>query len=381
MTPPALDQIWRCLRRDRMIDLLEEAVGEYSPSYAEGPALRLFARALSRADVPFERQFVPGRDTDAERANLIAHLGPEPAALLWVGHVDTVPLSDGADLRSEIEDDLLYGLGTADMKGGCAAIIEVLAAVVESGVELRRGLDVALVVGEEETGDGAAVMAEELSAPVVIIGEPTGLEPCVEHCGYLELALDVEGQRAHAALPDVGASAIHAMLAWLTRIMDGLSTLTEAGSAYLSIRGIRGGSKLFAVADHCEAHLDVHLIPGIDPGTIESVIEQARAAVAGDHASCRFESRREHWDAGYRAPPAGYDALADAFADAGEPWRPTLFRSHSDAPLIRATQLPPIICGPGRLEVAHRSDEHVSLTEVERAARLYAALVHQLCIA
>ena len=43
---------------------------------------------------------------------------------MWVGHVDTVPLIDEEDQRMHVEGDILHGLGSADMKSGCAAIVE-----------------------------------------------------------------------------------------------------------------------------------------------------------------------------------------------------------------------------------------------------------------
>jgi acetylornithine deacetylase len=72
--------------------------------------------------------------------------------------------------------------------------------------------------------------------------------------------------------------------------------------------------------------------------------------------------------------------LRNAFRHAGIAWTPRSFRSHSDAPLFYGQGILPLICGPGRLEVAHTRHEHVSLDQVMAAARLYAALIHELCV-
>jgi len=51
------------------------------------------------------------------------------------------------------EDDVIYGLGTADMKAGCAAMMEAFTVLSQkSGAAPPVGL--ALVVGEEENGYG-----------------------------------------------------------------------------------------------------------------------------------------------------------------------------------------------------------------------------------
>ena len=67
------------------------------------------------------------------------------------------------------------------------------------------------------------------------------------------------------------------------------------------------------------------------------------------------------------------------FAELDRPFEGRTFRSHSDAsPLFHRGTIP-VVCGPGRLEVAHTPDEHVDLAEVHRAAELYAALFHAVC--
>lgn len=376
-TAPAIEEIWRHIRADRLFDLLERSVREYSPSFAEGPALRIMGAALDEAGLPSRRQPVEG-----DRVNLIVELGPQPPAILWVGHIDTVPLMADEGLRCVRDAGILHGLGAADMKSGCAAAIEALAALREAGVKLQRGLCMALVVGEEETGDGARVLAREVTAPLTIIGEPTSLTPCVEHYGYLELRLSARGRRAHAAVPEAGASAIHAMLAWITRLIDATAAHPSAGGMALSVRDIRGGSTMFVVADSCEAVLNVHLRPDLAPELIEALAHET----GGDDPGIEIAQERLHWDAGYPEPTGSEDRLRfapleRAYGHLGQPWAPVAFRSHSDASIFGQRSAPPIICGPGALEVAHSRHEHVVLDQVLDAARLYAALFYEACVA
>jgi acetylornithine deacetylase len=372
-----LEEVWRHIRPERLFELLEDSVGEYSPSFAEGPALRVFGAALDEAGLPSRRQTV-----DGDRVNLVVELGPQPPALLWVGHLDTVPLMADDALRCVREAGVLHGLGAADMKSGCAAAVEALAALRESGVKLERGLCVGLVVGEEETGDGARVLAREVAAPLTVIGEPTSLAPCVEHYGYLELRLVARGRRAHAAVPEAGASAIHAMLTWITRLIDGAAAHPNADGMAVSVRDIRGGSKMFVVADSCEAVLNVHLRPDLAPEVVELLAHET----AGDDDGIELTQERLHWDAGYPEPSGEAQRqrlapLERAFGAIGRPWAPIAFRSHSDASIFGRRSTPPVICGPGALEVAHSRHEHVVLDEVLDAARLYAALFYEACVA
>jgi acetylornithine deacetylase len=301
---------------------------------------------------------------------------------MWVGHVDTVPLIDEEEQRIHREGDILHGLVTADMKSGCAAIVEAVAALVEAGVEWKRGLTVALVVGEEEYGDGSEALLEWRSAPLTVIGEPTGLVPCVDHYGYYECRLTARGSRAHAALPEMGASAIHAMLAWMQQILESGSETYFAQGLTINPRQIQGGAGLFMVAEQCEAAIDIHAPPGVDKEAIDQLIEAARGHAQATHPRCELEYENLYWATGYAHPPEDplLLPLHRAFDVTGTPWEPAAFRSHSDGSLFHLKGSLPVICGPGRLEVAHTRHEHVSLQETQQAARLYAAMIYEACV-
>jgi acetylornithine deacetylase len=378
-----LENILELIDDDQLITLLTEAVEQYSPSYAEEPAMHVFAERLRECGVRYMRQPLPAGSGPANehRANLLIELGPQPSSMMWVGHVDTVPLIDEEDQRIHREGDILHGLGTADMKSGCAAIVEAVIAVVRSGAELKRGLTVALVVGEEEYGDGSEALLDWRTAPLTVIGEPTGLVPCVDHFGYYECLMTVQGARAHAALPEMGASAIHAMLAWMQQIMEAGGETTHGLT--ISPREIRGGAGLFMVAQQCEAAIDIHAPPGIDQVVIDRLIEQARDRAQATHPRCELQFENAYWATGYANQPDDplLDPLRRAYHATGLDWAPAAFRSHSDGSLFHQKGSVPVICGPGRLEVAHTRHEHVSLQETLDAARLYAALIHAACVA
>ena len=347
-----LDAILGQIDNEQLVELLTDAVEQYSPSYAEEPAMQVFAERLNACGIRYMRQPLPpggGPVADA-RANLIIELGPQPSALMWVGHVDTVPLIDEEEQRMHREGDILHGLGSADMKSGCAAIVEAVIAVVRSGVELKRGLTIALVVGEEEYGDGSEALLEWRTAPLTVIGEPTGLVPCVDHYGYYECRLTVRGARAHAALPEMGASAIHAMLAWMQQLMESGGEVTHGLT--INPREIRGGAGLFMVAQECEAAIDIHAPPGVDQTVIDQLIEAARDLAQATHPRCELQFENLYWATGYASAPDEplLEPVHRAYQAAGLEWSPEAFRSHSDGSLFHQKGSVPVICGPGRLE-------------------------------
>jgi len=380
-----LEQLLASVDEARLTALLIEAVEQYSPSFSEEPALQTFAGRLEEAGVSYLRQPVPdpeGPSTE-HRANLIVELGPQPPALMWVGHVDTVPLINDEEHGIERAGDTLHGLGTSDMKSGCAAAIEALTALATSGLPLERGLCVALVVGEEEYGDGSEALLQRATAPLTVIGEPTGLVPCLDHYGYYECRLTARGMRAHAALPEVGASAIDAMLEWMRAVLHEGRHSAYAESLVINLREIRGGTGLFTVAEECEAAIDIHLPPGVDRNAIDTLIEEARQASLATHPQCRLLAEGLYWAPGYthESGSSRVAPLQRAFEDSGLDWDPSAFRSHSDGSLFYERGSVPVICGPGRLEVAHTREEQVSLAQVHQAARLYLALFYEACVA
>jgi acetylornithine deacetylase len=368
----------------KLVGLLIEAVEQYSPSFAEEPAMEVFAARLAASGISYLRQPVAeaGGPTAAQRANLIIELGPQPAAFMWVGHVDTVPILDEEEQRTHQEGDVLHGLGTADMKSGCAAMVEAVVALVKSGVELKRGLTVALVVGEEESGDGSEALLASYVAPLTVIGEPTGLLACVDHYSYYECHLRVRGTRAHAALPELGASAIHAMLEWMRHILETGNERYFSRGLSVNTREINGGAGHFMVAEQCEAVVNIHAPPDMPMASIEALVEESRLKALATHPGCELTFENQFWAQGYsnQSEEAQLEPLHRAYQALGLDWCPTAFRSHSDGNLFHQKGSMTVICGPGRLEVAHTRGEHVSLHETRQAGRLYTAMIYEACV-
>lgn len=379
MTPADFDALAAHLDNDRLVGLLRDAVTAYSPSYAEAPSVDIFADALLDAGLRVERQPVRdenGEGWDPERHNLIVRLGPQPLGLTWVGHTDTVVLIDDEQLDATIRDGKLWGLGSVDMKGACAAACEALIALAASGATLKRGIALTLVVGEEEYGDGAGALPDEVLAPVVVVGEPTELKPAVRHFTYEEIELHTRGARAHAALPEHGSNAIHAMLRWTLRALEASNEAEWPEPVAINPRTIRGGDTMFAIAERCAAEMDVHLPPRLDVGDMRRIVGEAAEATSAEHpgVACSWEPVFTAEGYALDADDADLDPLRRAFALAGEDWAPADFRSHSDAAALFARGVKPLVCGPGSLSVAHTVHEHIELDQLQRGARLYLAM-------
>jgi len=109
-----------------------------------------------------------------------------------------------------IEAGRLYGRGGYDMKGGLAAIM--LAAARVAGAGLRGDVIVTGVCDEEYASIGSEAIATPVRADAAIVTEPTGLQVCVAHKGFLWLEIETKGVAAHGSRPDLGVDATRPLL-------------------------------------------------------------------------------------------------------------------------------------------------------------------------
>jgi len=355
--------------RDRLRALLTQLVDIYSPSGKEEEIVDFLAGYLGGHGLPVRRQSV-----DDRRDNLIVMARGAQPALALVAHVDTVPAYDLDEYASREDEGRIIGLGAADMKGGLAAMVEAFV-TISAAHGLPPSLALCLVVGEEEYGDGAEQLVDELRFPWAIVGEPSELTPCLAHDGYLEILLSTRGNRMHAALAERGQTAIGAMLALVQSISGHIDE--KRPELVYNIRDLYSAGVGFVVPERCEASLDIHMPPGTRTGVVVAEFEQLADSVRAQSAEVEVDLRVETVDAGYDIPEAGplIDALQAVHAELSLPWRPGVFRSHSDANRLWSAGVRSIVLGPGSLQYAHVPEESVGLEEVYLAARLYAAVL------
>ena len=375
---PQLEQTWKTIDPARLRQTLMEMIDIYSPSGKEEDVQLYLEERLKSSGVPVLRQ-----EVEEERFNLVATMGAENPSLYLVGHVDTVAAWDIEEYAAVEEWGVVRGLGSADMKGGCAAMVEAWLALAALPEKQRPSLGLALVVGEEENGDGSARFLRETRPAWALIGEPTSLLPAFSHYGYMEVGLTTQGRRIHSSLPELGHNAIESMLRVLLQIeRSALFDQEEAAKLVYSIREMSSSRAGFVVPDRCEAMIDLHLPPQINPAEIrwalEKILNKARQTIKDLDLDYSFDFE----SGGYRLDfdPRLVQILEDIYPRLNLPLEFVPFRSHSDGNLFFEAGCKPLILGPGSLETAHTADEQTSLAEVEAAVRIYAALALEFSI-
>ncbi|MFF0264103.1 ArgE/DapE family deacylase [Kribbella sp. NPDC004536] len=344
-----------------------------------------------RADAPG----FPGMEVErAEAWGCVGVLGGAGTpGLILNGHVDVVP-GDAFDAR--IEDGAMWGRGTCDMKGGVAAILGAVAAIVAAGIRLRKPLAVHTVVGEEDGGVGTfATLRRGHRGEACLIAEPTAGTVIPANAGSLTFRLEVSGLATHGSTRSRGVSAIEKFSVIQMALQDLerernrdphplLAHLDLANP--LSVGTIAAGDWASTVPDRLVAEGRYGVRLGEAPADARAAFETAVADACAKDDWLREHPVRVSWPGGEFASgllPEDDPLLADtvrAVADVsggspavkGAPYG-------SDLRQYAAAGVPTLQYGPGDVRYAHAADEHVVLADVLQAARVYALLAVRRC--
>jgi len=366
------DAAWKAIRPERLNKALIDMLDIYSPSGKEEDVQIYLEELLSGAGFDVKRQVV-----DEDRYNLIVTMGTSEPWLYLVGHVDTVPAWDLDEFGPQQQDGIIRGLGSADMKSGCAAMVEAWMALAEAFEPKERpSVGLLLVVGEEENGDGSQAFLKSCRPEWVVIGEPTNLSAKFSHYGYLEAGFVTTGLRSHSSLPELGHNAVESMLRVLLMLgSDPLFDRSRSEIVY-SIREMKSSQAGFVVPDRCETWIDLHLPPTHDLEFLQDqilrIVSNYDKVIPGLNLEVTFDFASPGYDLG--AGNSLAKKLEAIYSQLELSLQMDAFRSHSDGNLFFAAGVKPLVLGPGALETAHTPDEFVAFDDVVSAARIYAAL-------
>lgn len=287
--------------------------------------------------------------------NLVARttLGRDRRLVLG-GHTDTVPANDNAGAR--IDGDRMYGVGTTDMKGGVATLVELARTVTEPAVDVTYVLYAREEVPIVHNGlrEIEAERPELLDGDVALLGEPThgALEAGCQ--GTLRVAVTLRGERAHTARPWMGRNAIH-RLGSLLAIVDGYEARRPLvdGCEYreaLQAVSVEGGVAGNVVPDAATVVINHRFAPDRSPDEAVAHVREliAPAMVEGDS----FELT----DLSPPARPGLGDPLISALVERNDlEVRAKL--GWTDVAFFAARGVPASNFGPGDPTIAHTQGE------------------------
>ncbi|GBD08289.1 Acetylornithine deacetylase [Candidatus Thermoflexus japonica] len=351
-------------------DLLARLIAIPSPSGEEGALIAFLEEWFRARGFPVARFPVP----DHPWPDLLIHPQPRPRWLI-TAHLDTVPpLQHPRPYEAVERDGRIYGLGSADVKGGLAALMAALE-IVGAAALAKAPVSIALTVDEENMGRGAEALARACRPEAVLAIEPTDLTLSIAEAGTMELVLEIRGRAAHGSAVEEGRNAIREAL----EILQELESLPSIQARHPLVgRGavtplfIHGGERALVIPDRCELHLDIRWLPGIPRETFVGEIE---SALARHPAAWRILDLSAPFETPAEAPPV--QALAAALTEAGLPVRFSGMPSWTDAEPFARYGARAVVFGPGTLALAHTPEEHVPVADLLHAVRVFTALIRQ----
>lgn len=353
-------------------------------SLGEGDCARTLASVLD--DWGFSVQLmesVPGRP------NVVARIGPHDApALMLNGHLDVVGVEGmiHEPFSAQVNGDRIYGRGSADMKGGVAAMCA--AAVKGAQADSSRQILVTAVVDEEYESLGMrALLADGIRADAAIITEPTRLAICPSHRGFVWMDIVVTGRAAHGSRYDIGVDAItHAGL--LLAQLEKLERTRESGPRHqllgrgsLHASKIQGGVGMSTYPELCNLAIERRTLPGESTEKALGEIRDACARVRSDHpqfaARVTLNTAQLPSDVPVDSPIV--KRLRGALEREGVPVKIEGLSAWTDAAPLNEAGIPTICFGPGDIALAHAAEEFVPIEEISIASRVLTRVVREWC--
>lgn len=299
---------------------------------------------LDNLDAPHKTLMEVGDGT----VNLLLSWGTPK--LVYCTHMDTVP----PYIPPVFDEHCVRGRGSCDAKGQLVALYAACKELERKG-KTDFGL---LVLSGEETGSwGAKAFARTpFKAPYLVIGEPTENHPVSASKGTKSFAVRFKGKAFHSGYPQYGVSAVDLFVDFVNRLRDKKFPVDEMlGETTWNIGLLHGDNQQNILSPELWCRIYFRTTFASDAAVGEWMAAQACdsieiAARGGDSPSLYVV-------------PEGLEGRPVAFG--------------SDAPHLSNFEHK-IICGPGSITCAHRDDEHLDISELEEAIRIYVNIFENL---
>ncbi|MGY0218032.1 acetylornithine deacetylase [Endozoicomonadaceae bacterium StTr2] len=350
------------------------------------PVINLLATAFEEMGFHCDISPVNGEEG---KFNLIATLGTGPGGLVLAGHTDTVPYDlnrwQHDPFKLTEQDNRFYGLGTCDMKGFFALVLEAVKPFI--GKPLKQPIIVLATADEETTMSGARALAEagKPKGRYALVGEPTGMRPVHMHKGIMLERLQITGKSGHSSNPALGLNAMEGMHEAMGELLKLRGELQQRYQnpgfsvpvPTINLGCIHGGDNPNRICGQCMLEYDVRMMPGMEAEAVRQEMRQ-RIAPLIESRGMQFDLypvsesvEAFHSDINGElvqtcARLTGYDPESVAFA--------------TEAPFINQLCGETVVLGPGDIDQAHQPDEYLSLDRIDPMISLLRELMKRFCL-
>ena len=367
-------------RFDEAVNLLRHLISTPSPSREEAATADIWEEWLRNQGIDYVERLHNNVFAVAPGFN------PERPTLMLNSHHDTVrpaasytrdPYSPDIvtdPTQPDIAGDRLYGLGSNDAGASGVALASTFLDIVENPeacAGLPFNLILAITAAEEVMGEHGMRaflphLAERgLTPDMVIVGEPTGMQPAVAERGLLVFDGVTIGKSGHAARNE-GINAIYRAIEDIDRLRSFSPEKTSEvlGPIKVSVTMINAGTQHNVVPDKCTFVVAVRTT---DAYTNEETVKLLQDTVKWSTITPR--STRVH------ASVIGNDhPLVKSAVALGR--TPFISPTTSDMALMHG--IPSLKIGPGESSRSHTADEYILLSELNEALHLYPSLISGL---
>ncbi len=330
--------------------------------------------------------------TDSEgvlKVNIVARRGSGAGGLAYFGHTDVVTTDDWSvqehgPFEPVVRDGRLYGRGSTDMKGSIACMFAALDSM--QGRALQHPLYISCSSDEETDHRGVVEIIERsrLFQDLVagracgIVGEPTRLDVVYAHKGGCQIAVTSHGRAAHSSTRE-GLNANLAMVPFLQEV-KAVYDETESDPAWMDDEfdppticlnlGINDHNRAVNItAPQSICTVCFRPMPTTD---VERIVERVR--VKAEEYGLEFQILARNPP--FRRDPRGDFVQQCARLASGNAPRTVAYGSEAGN-LASMEDL--VVLGPGDIAQAHKSDEWISLEQLEAGQRIYAELIRKFC--
>jgi succinyl-diaminopimelate desuccinylase len=381
------------------------------PGEAYTPCAEFLGRRLRRSG--FAVQYIrgegaPGDSDRYPRTNVVGRLetGRPGPTIHFNGHLDVVEVGRGWTVdpfAGVVRDGRIYGRGTCDMKGGLAAAVVAMEALLAAGMPLCGAIEISGTVDEESGGFGGVAHLAGLgffSRPRVdhvIIPEPLNVDRvCIGHRGVWWAEVETHGRIAHGSMPFLGDCAIRHMGAFiqalesevfpvLARRRTAMPVVPDAARAStLNLNGIQAGTRpdgtglqAPCVPDRCRLTLDRRYLMEESLGQVRGEIEAVLDRLAAERPGFAYAIRELMHVAPIMTEPTAPVPQAVAAAILAVLGREAEFvaspGTYDQKHIARIGHLHDCVAyGPGILDLAHQPDEFVVIEDLVASMRVMA---------
>ena len=343
------------------VDLLKKLIATPSVSRNEKEAADIMEQTIRKYG------FEPHRE--ANNIWIIdPHYDESRPTLLLNAHIDTVkPVASWTrdPFSPDVEDGVLYGLGSNDCGGGLCSLLQIFRMLTAKPQQYNL---IYLASAEEEvSGKDGITRALPLLPHIdlAIVGEPTGMNPAVAEKGLMVLDVIAHGKSGHAARNE-GVNAIYEALDDMRWIRDyKFEKVSEfLGPTKMTLTVVNAGTQHNVIPDKCTMLVDIRTNEFYDNEEVYHFICQHVKSEVKAH-SFRLKSSRidpEH--------PLIKKCVAMRMKPFGSP---TL----SDQALM---PFPSFKLGPGESSRSHSADEFIRISEIADAIAKYKELLDGVAI-